>query len=166
MLGRVPFAPFRSAYSAAKHALNALTANLRMELRATHPAIHVSMVHPGVVATDFGNNALHGGVDSRKLPGAQPAEEVAAGHRGRHRAAARRRVHAARRAADRCRLLRRRGHGRGRRSFGPPRTFDPGSRLGVHAELRVVERAIAAGAREELRVRAALDDHTRSSTRI
>ena len=33
MLGRVPFAGFRSGYSAAKHALNSLTANLRMELK-------------------------------------------------------------------------------------------------------------------------------------
>jgi hypothetical protein len=31
-----------------------------------------------VVATDFGNVALHGGVDSRKLPMAQAVEEVAA----------------------------------------------------------------------------------------
>lgn len=78
MLGRVPFAPIRSAYSAAKHAMNALTANLRMELRAQHPNIHVTVVHPGVVATDFGLNALHaGGPDNRKLPGAQSAEEVA-----------------------------------------------------------------------------------------
>lgn len=77
MLGRVPFAPIRSAYSASKHALNALTANLRMEVKATHPEIHVSSVHPGVVATDFGSNALHGGVDSRKLPNAQPVDEVA-----------------------------------------------------------------------------------------
>jgi NADP-dependent 3-hydroxy acid dehydrogenase YdfG len=75
MLGRVPFAPFRSAYSASKHALNALTANLRMELRGT--GIHVSTVSPGVVATDFGVNALHGGVDSRALPGVQTAEQVA-----------------------------------------------------------------------------------------
>ena len=42
MLGRVPFAPIRSAYAAAKHALNALTANLRMELRAEFPEIQVS----------------------------------------------------------------------------------------------------------------------------
>jgi NADP-dependent 3-hydroxy acid dehydrogenase YdfG len=78
MLGRVPFAPFRSAYSAAKHAMNSLTANLRMELRADYPNVHVCTVHPGVVATDFGLHARHGGVDSRKLPGAQTAEEVAA----------------------------------------------------------------------------------------
>lgn len=77
MLSRIPFAPQRSAYSAAKHALNALTANLRMELRATAPGIHVTAVHPGVVATDFGINARHGGVDSRTMPGAQTAEEVA-----------------------------------------------------------------------------------------
>lgn len=78
MLGRVPYVAIRSAYGAAKHALNALTANLRMELRATHPEIHVSLVLPGVVATEFGVNARHGGPDSRQLPGAQPVEEVAA----------------------------------------------------------------------------------------
>lgn len=77
MLGRVPMAPVRSAYSAAKHALNALTANLRMEL-SEFPEIHVTAVHPGVVATEFGLRALHGGFDSRSLPGAQTPEEVAA----------------------------------------------------------------------------------------
>ncbi len=77
MLGRVPFAPIRSAYSAAKHALNALTASLRMELRADHPGIHVTTVSPGVVATEFGKNAVHGGMDSRQLPNAQTAEQVA-----------------------------------------------------------------------------------------
>jgi NAD(P)-dependent dehydrogenase (short-subunit alcohol dehydrogenase family) len=77
MLGRVPQAPFRSAYSAAKHALNALTANLRLELKEQYPEIYVSTVSPGVVATDFGLQALHGGVDSKTLPGAQPAREVA-----------------------------------------------------------------------------------------
>ncbi|HEY2732527.1 MAG TPA: SDR family oxidoreductase [Polyangiales bacterium] len=77
LLGRVPFAPFRSAYSASKHALNALTASLRMEL-IDQPDIHICSVHPGVVATDFGLNARHGGPDSRALPGAQSVEEVAA----------------------------------------------------------------------------------------
>jgi short-subunit dehydrogenase len=77
MLGRIPLAPFRSAYSASKHALNSLTANLRMELRAEYPAIAVSTVLPGIVATDFGRNAVHGGADSRKMPGAQTADEVA-----------------------------------------------------------------------------------------
>lgn len=77
LLGRVPLAPFRSAYAASKHAMNALTANLRMELGPKFPGIHVSCVHPGVVATDFGSNARHGGMDSRKLPNAQTAAEVA-----------------------------------------------------------------------------------------
>ena len=78
MLGRIPYVGFRSAYSAAKHALNALSANLRMELAAQHPGIHVTTVLPGVVATDFGLSALHGGMDSRKMPVKQTAEEVAA----------------------------------------------------------------------------------------
>ncbi|HET7584493.1 MAG TPA: SDR family oxidoreductase [Gemmatimonadaceae bacterium] len=55
-LGRVPLASIRSAYSAAKAALNSLTANLRMDLRRQHPDIHVSLVMPGVVLTDFARN--------------------------------------------------------------------------------------------------------------
>lgn len=57
-LGRVPLATFRSAYNAAKAALNALTTNLRMDLGATHPNIHVSLVMPGIVLTGFADNAL------------------------------------------------------------------------------------------------------------
>jgi short-subunit dehydrogenase len=76
-LGRTPMFPPRSAYSGSKHFLNAITANLRDELREQHPGIAVSLVSPGVVATDFGNNAVYGGVDSRKIPTAQPVEEVA-----------------------------------------------------------------------------------------
>jgi NADP-dependent 3-hydroxy acid dehydrogenase YdfG len=77
MLGRIPFAPIRSAYSAAKAAVNSLMTSLRLELRPRFPAIHVSTVLPGVVATGFGTNALHGGPDSRALPNAQPVAEVA-----------------------------------------------------------------------------------------
>ena len=77
VLGRLPTVPFRSAYAAAKHAMNGLTGNLRMELRESAPGIVVSAVHPGIVATEFGRNARHGGPDSRALPGAQPVEEVA-----------------------------------------------------------------------------------------
>ena len=77
LLGRVPMATFRSAYSAAKHALNALTASTRCEVRSRAPGVHVTSVHPGIVATEFGSNALHGGVDSRTMPGAQTADEVA-----------------------------------------------------------------------------------------
>jgi NADP-dependent 3-hydroxy acid dehydrogenase YdfG len=78
LLGRVPFATYRSAYCGAKHFLNALTATLRAELAESHPGICVSLVSPGVVRTPFGLNALHGGPDSRQLPGSQGAEEVAA----------------------------------------------------------------------------------------
>jgi NADP-dependent 3-hydroxy acid dehydrogenase YdfG len=68
VLGRVPFAGYRSAYNAAKHAVNALTANLRMDLRRSYPGIRVSLVMPGMVATDFAKNALYG--TPPPLPGA------------------------------------------------------------------------------------------------
>jgi NADP-dependent 3-hydroxy acid dehydrogenase YdfG len=77
MLGRIPLTPVRSAYSAAKAAVNSLMTSLRLELRPQFPEIHVSTVMPGVVATDFGLNALHGGPDSRQLPGVQLVDEVA-----------------------------------------------------------------------------------------
>jgi NADP-dependent 3-hydroxy acid dehydrogenase YdfG len=59
-LGRVPLAPHRSAYSAAKAAINTLTTSLRLDLLASAPAINVSLVMPGLVATDFSRNALGG----------------------------------------------------------------------------------------------------------
>jgi NADP-dependent 3-hydroxy acid dehydrogenase YdfG len=77
MLGRVPYAVFRSAYNGAKHFLNALTANFRTEVQQTHPDIQFTLVSPGVVRTPFGLNARHGGPDSRTLPNSQSAEEVA-----------------------------------------------------------------------------------------
>jgi short-subunit dehydrogenase len=77
MLGRIPMAPIRSAYSASKHFLNSLTANFREAVHTTHPNIQVSLVSPGVVATEFGLNALGGGPDSRRIPNAQDPWEVA-----------------------------------------------------------------------------------------
>jgi short-subunit dehydrogenase len=81
-LGRVPVATPRSAYSAAKAALNSLTANLRVDLRRTHPAVNVSLVMPGLVATEFARHAR--GSTGAVPPGAigspmkpQTAEEVA-----------------------------------------------------------------------------------------
>jgi NADP-dependent 3-hydroxy acid dehydrogenase YdfG len=83
-LGRVPIATQRSAYNAAKHALNAITANARVDLHAKYPGIHVTLVMPGIVSTDFGKNALGGAI--QLVPGAPPpgggmkpqtAEEVA-----------------------------------------------------------------------------------------
>jgi short-subunit dehydrogenase len=78
MLGRIPSATFRSAYSGAKHFLGALTTNFRAEIRETHPGIQVSLVSPGVVFTDFGKNSRHGGPASRAVPGGQEVEEAAA----------------------------------------------------------------------------------------
>lgn len=77
MLGRIPLATPRSAYNGSKHFLNALTANFRAEIQQTHPGIRFSLVSPGVVRTDFGRNAVHGGPDSHQLPDSQSAEEVA-----------------------------------------------------------------------------------------
>lgn len=77
MLSRIPDAVSRAAYSAAKAALNSLTESLRFELAKDYPGIRVVLVLPGVVATDFGNSAIGGGVDSRTIPGAQSVEEAA-----------------------------------------------------------------------------------------
>jgi len=80
LMGRIPFptAAYRAAYIGAKAYLNALTATFRAELQQTHPGIVVSIVSPGVVATDFGLHALHGGPDSRALPDPQSPEDAAA----------------------------------------------------------------------------------------
>jgi NADP-dependent 3-hydroxy acid dehydrogenase YdfG len=84
-LGRVPLVPIRSAYNAAKAALNALTANLRVDLKAEYPGIRVSLVMPGIVTTELARNALGAGsaAGSAYRPPAsvavpQTAEEVAA----------------------------------------------------------------------------------------
>jgi NADP-dependent 3-hydroxy acid dehydrogenase YdfG len=77
LLGRIPFAPIRSAYSAAKAAMGSLTETMRMDLSSGYPDIRVTCVFPGVVTTDFGLNALGGGPDSRSFPGGQSPEDVA-----------------------------------------------------------------------------------------
>jgi len=76
MLGRMPLSVYRSAYNGTKHFLNAITFNLREELRESHPGIVVSLVSPPVVATEFGANAQYGGPDSRSLPFPQDVAEV------------------------------------------------------------------------------------------
>ena len=76
-LSRAPLAPPRAAYGAVKAAVNMLTASLRVELKKTHPGVYVTLLLPGVVATEFGVNSMGVGiVDNRKLPGAQPVEEA------------------------------------------------------------------------------------------
>jgi NADP-dependent 3-hydroxy acid dehydrogenase YdfG len=69
-LSKVPVASVRSMYSAAKAAMNSLTANVRMDLAVTHPGIRVSTLIPGIVLTEFGTNA--GGAPSSAPPGAPP----------------------------------------------------------------------------------------------
>jgi short-subunit dehydrogenase len=78
-LGRVPLATHRSAYNAAKAALNALTANMRVELQAKNPAIHTTLVMPGLVATEFARHAVGSTSDAAlpSGPGVQTAEDVA-----------------------------------------------------------------------------------------
>lgn len=78
-LGRVPMATHRSAYNAAKAALNALTANLRVDLRASHPNIHVTLIMPGMVGTEFGRNAIGAAPDTPIYSGpqVQKVEDVA-----------------------------------------------------------------------------------------
>lgn len=78
-LGRVPMATQRSAYNAAKAALNALTANLRVDLGKTHPDIKVTLIMPGMVGTPFGRNALGAAPDTPIYAGphVQNVDEVA-----------------------------------------------------------------------------------------
>ena len=78
-LGRVPLASYRSAYNAAKAALNALTANLRMDLAGPYPGIQIGLVMPGPVMTDFANSSLGGTpmVPPPRLTAVQTADDVA-----------------------------------------------------------------------------------------
>ncbi len=55
ILGLVPY-PWRGAYNAAKHALEALTLTMRMELRGS--GIHVSLIEPGPIESRFTANGL------------------------------------------------------------------------------------------------------------
>ena len=78
-LGRVPLVSFRSAYSAAKAALNSLTADLRVDLALSHPGVSVSLVLPGVVTTEFSRRVMGTvGPPVAGAAGAQSPEEVAA----------------------------------------------------------------------------------------
>ena len=79
-LSRVPFATYRSIYSASKSALNMLTAQLRLDLARDYPNIHVSLVIPGFVATPFAQSALWGTpapTPATGPQGSQTADEVA-----------------------------------------------------------------------------------------
>jgi short-subunit dehydrogenase len=78
-LGRVPLALHRSAYNAAKAAVNTLTANFRVELQNRNPAIHVTLFMPGMVSTDFAKHSKNAppGVTSYSGPHVQTTAQVA-----------------------------------------------------------------------------------------
>jgi short-subunit dehydrogenase len=78
VLSRVPFATFRSAYNAAKAALNALTANARVDLAREHPGIQVTLVMPGLVRTDFQRNAIGGSPPIPAISESQSVDDAAA----------------------------------------------------------------------------------------
>lgn len=68
-LARFPNAPLRSAYNAAKAALNAVSANVRMDLkRQGANDVHVSVVMPGIVPTEFAVHAKYSRGPLAKLP--------------------------------------------------------------------------------------------------
>lgn len=81
-LARVPLAPLRSVYSAAKAAVNSLSASLAMDLRARCPGVHVSVIMPGIVDTGFAQNARGSVASAVAAPSRTPmrpqsADEVA-----------------------------------------------------------------------------------------
>jgi NADP-dependent 3-hydroxy acid dehydrogenase YdfG len=81
VLSRVPSAAHRAAYSAAKAALNVLMTNLRMDLQADYPGIHISLVVPGPVASESFQRNAGGGAASQPAPALLPlqsCDEVAA----------------------------------------------------------------------------------------
>jgi len=55
ILGLVPM-PYRGAYNASKHAIEALSLTMRMELRGT--GIHISLIEPGPIESKIAINAL------------------------------------------------------------------------------------------------------------
>jgi short-subunit dehydrogenase len=77
MLGRIPLTRTRAAYTASKHFLNALTANFRDDVHETHPNIQVTLVSPGIVATEFAANAVNSGEGGQTPGNAQPPGVVA-----------------------------------------------------------------------------------------
>jgi NAD(P)-dependent dehydrogenase (short-subunit alcohol dehydrogenase family) len=64
--------PFRGAYNASKHALEAMASALRQELHPSH--IHVSVIQPGPIISAFRKNALSAYFDT---PSDQPSPHEA-----------------------------------------------------------------------------------------
>lgn len=79
LLSRVPWEVGRAGYDAAHAALNALTADLRLELRQSHPGVRVTLVIAGRIATGFAERAIGAGSAAEPEGGPPPEspEEVA-----------------------------------------------------------------------------------------
>lgn len=77
LVARMQFPLPIAAYAASKAAMSSVSEAMRKELASTHPAIRVVVAYPGVIATDFGANALGMKGDSRAVPGAQDPDEAA-----------------------------------------------------------------------------------------
>jgi NADP-dependent 3-hydroxy acid dehydrogenase YdfG len=81
-LGRVPYLPFTSLYSAAKSAVNTLTTHIRNDLREKYPYVYVSLVMLGRVRTEahlhaIGATPLEQPEPSNAWDNSQSAEEAA-----------------------------------------------------------------------------------------
>ena len=76
-LGRLPFSTQRSAYSAAKSALNNITTSARLEIKRLNPNINISLVIPGPVDTEFAQNSLHSTGGMAGMINVQTVSEVA-----------------------------------------------------------------------------------------
>ena len=78
MLGRMPFADPALGVLRRQALPERADGDAPRRSPADASRIQFSIVSPGVVHTGFGLNAVHGGVDSRKIPDGQTPEEVAA----------------------------------------------------------------------------------------
>lgn len=77
LMARVPLPNF-SSYTAAKHALRGFLNTLRIELRAAHAPVTVSLVHPGTVDTPLWSRLSSAtGRLPRHIPDSYAPEEVA-----------------------------------------------------------------------------------------
>ncbi len=106
MLGRIPFVPFRSAYCAAKHFLNSLTATFRAEVQATHPRHPVHAGLTGRCAHRLRPECAAWRRRFTAIPGVAERRGSGGGDCHSNRVAAGRHLHATGCPGGNCRLLR------------------------------------------------------------
>ncbi|MBD2311444.1 SDR family oxidoreductase [Desertifilum sp. FACHB-1129] len=74
--GKMPL-PNMTAYCASKYAITGMTETLRLEL--TPKAIHVGIVHPGIINSDFLERAVFKGTETDTQKGRQRMQEILQG---------------------------------------------------------------------------------------